>query len=42
LIVEAMSGRKIAGGNRTTIAIAHASEIAFPDSDRRARSRSQR
>jgi hypothetical protein len=42
LIVEDISGRKIAGGSRMRIAIALANEIAFPDADRRARRRSQR
>src|SRR6266487_2224347 len=42
LIVESISGSKTAGGSRIRIAIAHESEIAFPDSDRRASRRSQR
>src|SRR5437763_1596210 len=42
LIVEDISGRKIAGGRRITIPAAQASATADPRSDRRARRRSQR
>src|SRR5260221_7803542 len=41
-MVESMSGRKIAGGSRNSMAITHASVRSSPVLDRRRRRRSQR